>query len=61
MILFRLCDEDGAYASLEEGLAVHDPLLVNLPVDPFFDAHRSDPRFQRILEVMGLAKVAKAA
>jgi adenylate cyclase len=61
MILFRLGDEDGAYASLEEGLAVHDPLLVNLPVDPFFDAHRSDPRFQRILEVMGLAKVAKAA
>jgi len=29
-------------------------------VDPLFAPYRSDPRFKRVLEVMGLAKVAKA-
>ena len=60
MILFKLGDLDAAFAKLEEAMTVHDPLLLELPVDPGFAPYRSDPRFQRILEVMGLAKVAKA-
>jgi len=61
MIFFKLGDADRAYEHVENALAAHDPLLVNLPADPVFAPHRSDPRFKRALEVMGLAKVAKAA
>jgi len=60
MILFRLGDADAAYERLDDAMAVHDPLLVSIPTEPTFGPDRSDPRFRRVLEVMGLAKVAEA-
>ena len=59
LIYFALGDLDQGFVCLEEALAVHDPWLNNLPLDPMLDRARSDRRFQRALEVMGLAKVAK--
>jgi len=61
MIHFVLGEDDRAFELLEEAMTVHDPMLLELPVDPILAPYRSDPRFQRILEVMGLAKVAKPA
>jgi len=61
MIHFALEEADRAFDLLDKAMAVHDPMLLGLPIDPIFSSHRSDPRFQRILEVMGLAKVAKTA
>ena len=60
IIHFVLGEADRAFGLLEEAMAVHDPMLVGFPVDPVFAPYRSDPRAQRVLEVMGLAKVAKA-
>jgi len=59
MICFELGDTDRAYEHLDEALSTHDPLLKEFIIDPAIAVHKSDPRFQRILEVMGLAKVAK--
>lgn len=59
MILFLLGNAEGAYEHLDQAMAIHEPLLVHLTTDPLFAAQHDDPRFQRMLEVMGLAKVAK--
>jgi len=59
MVCFQLGDVDQAYVHLDEALSTHDPLLRELTIDPALSVHRADPRFQRVLEVMGLAKVAK--
>jgi tetratricopeptide (TPR) repeat protein len=60
-IHLALGEVERAYEQFEQALAVHDPQLGQLPIDPIFASHRSDPRFLQILEVMGLAKLAKAA
>jgi len=60
MILLLLDDPDSAFERIDRAIANHDWFLLNLPPDPLSAPYRSDPRFQRMLEVMGLAKVAKA-
>ncbi len=45
---------DEALDELELALTVHDPWLAELPVEPAFERLRTHPRFQQILEVMGL-------
>ncbi|MBE0635555.1 tetratricopeptide repeat protein, partial [Candidatus Bipolaricaulota bacterium] len=60
MILFLLGEADPAYAHLEEAMARHERLLIIVPVDPLFASQHADPRFQRMLEVMGLAKVGSS-
>jgi TolB-like protein/DNA-binding winged helix-turn-helix (wHTH) protein/tetratricopeptide (TPR) repeat protein len=49
LVLAGLGDRDSAFEWLEKALAVRDVHLVFLPVDPKWDAFRSDPRFQDIL------------
>jgi len=61
VIRFHMGEEDAAYRHLDQAVAQHDPWLIQLPLEPLLDPYRSDPRFARILEVMGLAKVAKTA
>ncbi len=61
--LYHLWDRGFALAQLGESDAMFDCLQVarsenriNYPkVEPLFDPYRSDPRFQAILEGMGLA------
>jgi adenylate cyclase len=60
-IYLALGESDRAFELLEEALAVHDPRLADLPVSPVMVPYHGDPRYQRMLEVMGLAKVAKTA
>jgi tetratricopeptide (TPR) repeat protein len=41
---------DKAFEALDRGLAVNDPGLNTLRVDPLFDPVRSDPRFDALLK-----------
>jgi len=59
LIRFLLGEADEAFAYVDQAMAVHDPLLLSFPVEPLLDPYREDERFRRMLEVMGLAKVAK--
>jgi TolB-like protein len=43
-------ETDEAFAALGRGLAVNDPGLNTLGVDPLFDPIRSDPRFPNLLQ-----------
>ncbi len=43
-----------ALDELEQALAVHDPWLMELPIEPLMLPIRSHPRFHRALDVMGL-------
>ncbi|MDX1547186.1 MAG: tetratricopeptide repeat protein, partial [Rhodothermales bacterium] len=45
LIHAALGDAAAALALLEQALALHDPYLIYLPVDPRLDALRGDPRF----------------
>lgn len=45
----QLGDVDGAFAELDKALAVKDPGLVGLKVDPFLDPIRADSRYRRLL------------
>ena len=51
-----LGERDAAFASLDRALEARDVHLVFLPVDPRWDAYRSDPRFKALLERCGFAK-----
>jgi len=50
-----LGDLDAAFASLEQAVVDCDPALTNLAVEPRFNPARSDPRFTRLLDLLGLA------
>ena len=50
-----------ALDELEQSLAVHDPWLMELPSEPLMAPIRTHPRFQRMLEVMGLGTGVPAA
>ena len=53
LALARLGESDAMFKCLEDALTENRP---NYPkVEPLFDPYRSDPRFQAILEGMGLA------
>jgi hypothetical protein len=47
-----------ALSLLEDALAQHSPSLVALGVDPIYDPLREEPRFQTILDAVGLRAVA---
>jgi hypothetical protein len=47
-------DKNKALASLEKAYAQQSNLMVYLKVDPMFDPLRSNPRFQKLLHVVGL-------
>lgn len=59
LILFSGGRVDDAFDVLDDAVAVRDPALRDLPVEPLLQPYRDDPRFRRILEIMGLANVAK--
>jgi adenylate cyclase len=56
-----LGDEAGAFAALEECCAERVFDLARLPVDSAFDSLRGQPRFQRVLELLGQAPAAVGA
>jgi hypothetical protein len=51
-----LGERDAAFASLDRAYEARDVHLVFLPVDPRWDAYRSDPRFRALVERCGFAK-----
>ena len=53
-----LGERDAALASLDRAYEARDIHLVFLPVDPRWDAFRSDPRFRALVERCGFAKGA---
>jgi adenylate cyclase len=50
-----LGDLDSAFADLEQATVDADPALTNLAVEPRFEAIRSDVRYERLVELLGLA------
>lgn len=46
--------DEEAFDELDLALTLHDPWLTELPAEPLMSRVRSHPRFQRMLEVMGL-------
>ena len=56
MIDLGLGDNDRALARLEASIEIRGPTSTPLKVDPIFDGVRVEPRFQRLLERMGLAQ-----
>ena len=47
-------DHDQAFAALEQATVECDPSLPNVAVDPRFEPVRSDPRYTRLVELLGL-------
>lgn len=47
---------DAAFTYLDQAVAVHDPWLPQITVDPLAAPLRSDPRYARVLAVLGLAQ-----
>ena len=58
-ILLLFGDLDAAAEQIEQAMAQHEQLLLNITMDPLFCSYHSDPRFRQMLEVMGLAQVAE--
>jgi adenylate cyclase len=50
-----LGDQDAAFASLEQAVVDCDPALTNIAVEPRFEPIRSDIRYTRLLNLLGLA------
>ena len=48
-------DRDAAFAALEQATIDADPALTNLAMEPRFDPIRSDARFERLIELLGLS------
>jgi TolB-like protein/DNA-binding winged helix-turn-helix (wHTH) protein/Flp pilus assembly protein TadD len=51
-----LGERDAVFAALDRAYEARDVHLVFLPVDPRWDAYRSDPRFQALVERCGFAR-----
>ncbi|MGI8733831.1 MAG: TPR end-of-group domain-containing protein [Pyrinomonadaceae bacterium] len=49
-----LGEKDQAFAWLDKAYSGRDFILVFLKVEPMFDGLRSDPRFARLLQRVGL-------
>ena len=49
-----LGDWEAAFAALERATVDADPSLVNLAAEPRFEPLRSDPRYTRLIELLGL-------
>src|SRR5262245_50882577 len=54
-IHIALKEHDNAFADLERGRLEHDSPLIFLRVDVIFDPLRKDPRFEKLLEEVGLS------
>jgi hypothetical protein len=50
----RAGQNDKAMEWLEKALAMHDPVILQLKVEPAYDPLRADPRFVRLLQKVGL-------
>jgi TolB-like protein/DNA-binding winged helix-turn-helix (wHTH) protein len=50
----RVGDKECAFRWLEKGFEERDDLMINLKVEPIFDAIRSDPRFQDLVHRVGI-------
>jgi Flp pilus assembly protein TadD len=53
-IYFHLNEKDEAYALMRQAVEERDTRLVILHVSPFYDAFKSEPRFQALLGTVGL-------
>lgn len=53
-VYVSLGEQDEAWAMLERAFDLRSPWLVHLMRNPIFDPLRDDPRFQDLLEKMGL-------
>ena len=53
-IYLRARQYDKAMDWLEKAFVMHDPLMLQLKVEPAYDPLRSNPRFVRLLEKVGL-------
>jgi DNA-binding winged helix-turn-helix (wHTH) protein/Tfp pilus assembly protein PilF len=51
-----LDDHDGAFACIDEALALRDHWLVSIKVDPKVDPLRADKRFDQVLTAVGLGR-----
>jgi TolB-like protein/tetratricopeptide (TPR) repeat protein len=54
LALVGLGDLDGAFAALEQATVDADPALICLRVEPRFEPLRSDTRYTRLIELLGL-------
>ncbi|MEW5826392.1 MAG: adenylate/guanylate cyclase domain-containing protein [Candidatus Bipolaricaulota bacterium] len=52
---------DEAFDEVERAMSLHDPGLIGFLLDPLIASMRTHPRFQRVLEVMGLGAGVAAA
>ena len=48
-------DRDSAFGALEQAVVDSDPALAYLAVEPRFEPIRSDPRYARLLDLLGLS------
>jgi TolB-like protein/Tfp pilus assembly protein PilF len=48
-------DCDSAFSALEQAVVDSDPALIYLAVEPRFEPIRSDPRYTRLLDLLGLS------
>jgi Flp pilus assembly protein TadD len=56
MAYIGMRDNDQAFFWLEKAYAQHSNTMITLKVDPLYDPLRSDPRFQDLLQRVGLER-----
>lgn len=59
-VLGALNRKDEAFDWLQRGVAKHDYWLSMMRVEPWYDSLRSDPRFDAVMEALGIPELSKA-